>query len=332
MRIGLIGAGIAGLTAARGLRDLGHTCVLYDKGRGPGGRLSTRRAPTPLGEMQFDHGAQYITAKSNDFQTVLEDWEQAGAIAPWSARFTTYKDGQAEPVDPGHTRYVGVPGMNGVVKHLAKGLEVHWGVRLSGACRQAVGDKTNAVWTLSFEDGFEAEPVDALVLAVPVEQADILLEDLAPGFLAGEVRPQSDPCWTVMAGFDAPVLTGWDAARIEARSLAWAARNTSKPQRGAAEAWVLQASAAWSRDHLEAEKETIARALIDDFRNLTGAPEPIHLAAHRWRYSQTGPSGLAPAIYDRDHALGVCGDWRVKGKVEGAYKSGVALAKAIGAA
>jgi predicted NAD/FAD-dependent oxidoreductase len=43
MRILVIGAGLAGLTAARRLQDRGHTVVVVDKGRAPGGRMATRR-------------------------------------------------------------------------------------------------------------------------------------------------------------------------------------------------------------------------------------------------------------------------------------------------
>jgi predicted NAD/FAD-dependent oxidoreductase len=43
MRIGIVGAGMAGLSCAEGLANHGHDVVLLDKGRGPGGRMSTRR-------------------------------------------------------------------------------------------------------------------------------------------------------------------------------------------------------------------------------------------------------------------------------------------------
>ena len=54
-RIAVIGSGIAGLACARRLSDAGYAPILFDKGRGIGGRLATRR--TPDGR-QFDHGAQ----------------------------------------------------------------------------------------------------------------------------------------------------------------------------------------------------------------------------------------------------------------------------------
>jgi predicted NAD/FAD-dependent oxidoreductase len=78
MRIGIIGAGMAGLSCAQALRDQGHHPVLFDKGRGPGGRMSTRRIDTPLDEAAFDHGAQYLTARDPAFVAQVDRWAQAG--------------------------------------------------------------------------------------------------------------------------------------------------------------------------------------------------------------------------------------------------------------
>ena len=55
-RIAIIGAGLAGLSAARALTAAGHTPVVFEKSRGLGGRLATRR--TEFGPI--DHGAPGI--------------------------------------------------------------------------------------------------------------------------------------------------------------------------------------------------------------------------------------------------------------------------------
>ena len=44
----------------------GWAVTVFDKGRGPGGRLATRRAD----DLRFDHGAQYFTARDPRFATV----------------------------------------------------------------------------------------------------------------------------------------------------------------------------------------------------------------------------------------------------------------------
>ena len=81
MRIGIVGAGMAGLACAEALTSAGHAVVVLDKGRGPGGRMSTRRLETPLGEVRFDHGAQYFTGRDPGFRARVAAWIAAGIAA-----------------------------------------------------------------------------------------------------------------------------------------------------------------------------------------------------------------------------------------------------------
>mgnify|MGYP003336186047 FL=1 len=64
----IIGAGMAGLTAAVELKRAGRRVLVLDKARGVGGRLASRR----IDGATFDHGAQFITARDPRFAAVLE--------------------------------------------------------------------------------------------------------------------------------------------------------------------------------------------------------------------------------------------------------------------
>ncbi|TGN44114.1 FAD-dependent oxidoreductase, partial [Paracoccus liaowanqingii] len=64
IRVAIIGAGLAGLTCAGRLAQAGLSVTLFDKGRGPGGRLATRRADDGL---RFDHGALWLAARDPGF-------------------------------------------------------------------------------------------------------------------------------------------------------------------------------------------------------------------------------------------------------------------------
>ena len=57
MQIAIVGAGMAGLSCATRLAALGHELVLFDKGRGPGGRMATRRVEADGTMLRFDHGS-----------------------------------------------------------------------------------------------------------------------------------------------------------------------------------------------------------------------------------------------------------------------------------
>ena len=75
----IIGAGIAGLAAARSLSAANIPAILLDKGRGVGGRMATRRS----GDAAFDHGAQFFSAKTPEFQRVVEETLQPEVVSLW---------------------------------------------------------------------------------------------------------------------------------------------------------------------------------------------------------------------------------------------------------
>lgn len=313
---------MAGLTAGRRLKDAGHEIEIFDKGRGPGGRMSTRRAEVEGQTLRFDHGAQYISPNTDAFAAEVQGWVEAGAAQNWDANIVSLgTTGEALPA-AGKPIYVGVPGMNGIIRQLADGLDVGWGRRVSSV------EKT-ATWTLRFEDGSEEAGYDLIVVAVPAEQVGDIVRQSSPELAAIAGAVTSDPCWTIMAAFEAPLSLEWDAARLENSPLGWIARNASKPERGEGETWVLQATADWSREHIEDERDAVEAALMSAFRQIVPAPEPLHISAHRWRYSQVREPGSALYYLNGDNGLSACGDWCSGPKVEDAWLSGAGLAQAI---
>ena len=58
MRIIVVGAGLSGLMAARECASHGHEVIVFDKGRGVGGRLATRRIKDATKDRRG--GASYV--------------------------------------------------------------------------------------------------------------------------------------------------------------------------------------------------------------------------------------------------------------------------------
>jgi predicted NAD/FAD-dependent oxidoreductase len=302
-RVAIIGAGIAGLACARHLTAAGLSVTLFDKSRGVGGRMATRRLATPTGDAGFDHGAQYFTARSPDFAAEVAAWVAKGDAAPWPAA--------------GPDAHVGTPAMNSPAKALAAGADVRLGQEITGL------GSIDAKWRL---EGADADPFDALVIAIPAEQAQRLLAPVEPGMAAIAAASMSEPCWTVMAAFAAPIVGVPDTLR-GAGPIGWAARNSAKPGRTGPESWVIQADPAWSLAHLEAAPDAVTAALLSALGDATGAslPVPIVTSAHRWRFARSGNAGLR-ALWNKEMALGACGDWLAGPRVEAAWLSGHALA------
>ena len=71
MRVIVVGAGLSGLMAAQEIHNAGHEVIVFDKGRGVGGRLATRR----IDAATLDHGAQFFTVRTNEFAAHVDKWE-----------------------------------------------------------------------------------------------------------------------------------------------------------------------------------------------------------------------------------------------------------------
>ncbi|MDQ0567018.1 NAD(P)/FAD-dependent oxidoreductase [Qipengyuania citrea] len=309
MRIAIVGAGMAGLSCGQRLSRLGHEVRLFDKGRGPGGRMATRRMEDGGTTLHFDHGAQYFTARNPRFVEQVAHWEASGVAARWAAA--------------GDDAWVGTPAMNAPLKAMAGELGVQFGTRIEQLVRDGEG------WQIDGEGALDT-PFDTVLVAVPAEQAGPLLQPHAPAMATLADQTASDPCWTLMAGFEAPLALVQDTLR-QRGPIGWAARNNAKPGRASEECWVVQASAEWSRAHLEEDAETVAAALLAELAEANGGPLPRQLGAtaHRWRFARSGTAG-EEALWDAEQRIGVCGDWLIGPRVEAAYMSGLLLAEAVG--
>jgi renalase len=302
MRIGIIGAGMAGLSGAQAMRRQGHTIILFDKGRGPGGRMSTRRIDTPLGEAAFDHGAQYLTARDPGFVAQVDRWTQAGHVTRWPPA--------------GADAWVGTPAMDAPIRAMTNDCDVRWKTRIDTLTHD--GD-----WSI------DGERFDAAIVAVPAEQVEplVVVHDAA---LADAARSAvTDPCWTVMAAFDG--LVPIDTDRLtDVGIIGSAVRNSAKPGRTGPEAWVLQANADWSRAHLEDEREMVEQTLLEAFADHIdgGMPALIATRAHRWRYAKAKALN-GKAFWNADIRLGACGDWLFGPRIEAAWLSGQKLAELV---
>ena len=312
VRIGIIGAGMAGLACGSELAKHGIPTVLFDKGRGPGGRMATRRAEHNGDMLFFDHGTQYFTAHDPAFTATIGKWLTRGVVANWPAA--------------GENAYVGIPGMNGPLKYMAKKLDVRWAERITQVTANDSG------WLLQHDEG--AEQVSHCVCAIPAEQTAELLADVMPEMARFAGGVVSDPCWTVMAAFDERLPIDLDRIFNPKSDVVSAIRNSAKPDRAGPECWVIQGSTDYSREHLEDDANSAAPKLLARFFTQSGieAVAPTYLMAHRWRYSAPQPHATPRVLWDDAGKIGAAGDWLVKPKVEGAWLSGRAMAEAVLAA
>jgi predicted NAD/FAD-dependent oxidoreductase len=318
LRVAVVGAGLAGLTAARILDDQGHEAVVVDKGRKPGGRMSTRHTDHGC----FDHGAQYFTARDARFARHVLAWRERGLVDRWDPRIAVVngdRNREKQPVE----RYVAIPGMSAICEEMALELP---DCRLSWQVREI--KRENDQWTLLSGKG-DRLTADALVMTAPPPQAMALL----PGNETAQVLKgfEMQPCWALMAVFDRPLLPRHDAAFVNHGPLSWVARQASRPGRAGAEAWVLHAGPEWSTEHLEDASEDIRDQLLEAALQLPMAQtvNAEFAIAHRWRYALARKPLEQGAVWFEDQRLAFAGDWCHGSRVEGAFLSGAAAAGRI---
>jgi renalase len=293
--VAVVGAGVAGLVAAARLAAAGCGVTVFEKSRGLGGRLATRRGERGT----FDHGAPVVHC---------EDWQ----VAPLEARGACRRWG-----DLGH---VGLPGMSGLVRPLAEGLDMRAEAEVATVEAGPEGVR------LRFVSGAEAGPFARVVLAVPAPQVARIAAGLSGVDALGAVV--MGPVWTLMAAFaERPDLP--DMLR-PGGAIDLVVRDGAKPGR-TGEGWVAHAGHGWTRERLDLTKEAVLPMLLAEFGDLAEGrlPRPVHVAAHRWRFGLT-ERALGGAVRRACRgAVLAGGDWALGARAEHAWLSGQAMAEAV---
>lgn len=318
--VAVVGAGLAGITAARVLADRGYPVIVFDKGRGLGGRMSTRRE----GEYAFDHGCQFLTARDERFRRYMEAWVEQGLVSRWKLRLASCERGQVTPLHDDTLRYVGVPGMNAMIKRMAVGLDLRLATRVVGI------EAEDDAWRLRADEPVPDDTYEIALVATPAEQAVPLLS-AAPHLQASAATVRMQPCWAVMAVFDYDLELPFDAAFARGSPLVWMADNGSKPGRTQHECWVLHASPSWSREHIELPADQVIERLLAAFFEAIGVKgvKPVAAFAHRWRYASPENALDVGCLWDARRGIGACGDWCQSARGENAFLSGLLLAERI---
>jgi renalase len=335
--LAVIGAGLSGVTCARTLHEAGHRVQLFEKSRGYGGRMATRNSPFG----SFDHGAQYFTQRDPRFAAMLS--YMPGACKAWAVNIhNLHIDGLVSaPASNDETHWISSPRMSGLPQQLAQPLAEQGLVALETRVMQIVRQESEG-WQLHLEgpngNKYTRSGFDGVVLAMPAPQTLQLLQGTGEisGIKSWVSRLGSvtmAPCWTLMLSFSsrecASAIPLWNAARSASHSVAWLARESSKPDRGHIERWILQASHAWSSEHFETDKSQVHKLLIQSFAEITGIKsEPSHVDSQRWRWAQTVTSLGQSHLWNSDLGIGICGDWCLGHRVECAFISGLELAQA----
>ena len=326
----VVGAGVAGLAAARRLKDAGLEPLVLSCGRGLGGRCATWR----LDEQPVDYGVSFLHGSDPEFVEAIRSVPKATVISGWPRRV----EGSGTPCQPrafvrNNTRLAYAEGLSVFPKWLARDLGVRREVTVERLAMTRIGI------TLSLGSG-EKVIGRQVILAMAGPQVEALLTPLVGSSREVDSARRllamlgSLPSLTVMAAYEPQQQPSWDIMFPEASTiLQVAAHDSAKRHQPRSTVLVLQAQPRWSRVRLDEAPEVWARTLIEEAGRFVGAwaRTPRVTRTHRWKYARVdaGCELTHPLLIELagGSRLGVAGElFAPGGGVEAAWLSGHRLA------
>ena len=309
MRVVVVGAGLAGLSAARELAAAGHQVTVFDRGRSPGGRLATRR----IGAATLDHGAQFFTVRSDEFASFVQPHLDSGLVMEWCRGFDTPGDG--------YPRYIVRGGMNALAKELALGLDVRCST-LVFAIRPGSA-ASGAAWDVALDDGTSV-PTDALVVTCPLPQSYSLLVSAEVALAPELITTDYDKTLALLVVLDRqPNIAEPGGLMNPCPTLSFVVDNQRKGV-SSIPAVTAHASASWSDTYWKEPTATTVDAMLREVQPFVANAGVIDVQLKRWRFAtpQTIWTEQCWVAAESAGPLVLAGDAFAGPRIEGAVLSG----------
>lgn len=296
---------MAGLSTAKVLTKKGHEVTVLDKGRGVGGRMSTRT----IEQGKADHGAQYFSIKTLEFQTFIAELQSENISSAWQLA-------QRE-----NLRYIGTKGMNTIPKKMAENLDIRLNEKVILISENEV--KTESGNSYSF---------DNLIVTIPIPQVVELFNNSKKSFsekdMSAITHIEYEPCIAVMAILKEKTTIPTGGIIIENQAVSWIADNFQKGISTIPTA-TLHASAAFSKKHLEDDIQEVSRLMLASVSQWIKSENIVSSQVHRWRYSNASKRYEEPFYQLENQKIYLAGDGFGIGNVEGAFLSGYKVGQKI---
>ena len=314
-KIVVIGSGIAGLAAAKHFNSENFNITVLDKGKYPGGRISTRKNK----EFVFNHGAQFFTAKSNEFKKICQSGVNDNVLINWNTFSKNY-------------RYIGNPDMREFAFWFSKNLKIY---------------QETLVESIEYNDSFniitnnKKFTADGLIITAPSSQIAELIKSLDNQMYNLIENVIYFPCWCVMLSIKDMNLKHFDSD--EKSIFSWIISENNKIKNSLNHNCItIHTNEKFSLNYLEKNKEFVLDKIIKEFTKIYKVKNKdiIFRNIHRWRYAKVkNYFPLEHSKISKLMPLGIAGDWcppmlggdyYVNGqRVEDAFLSGIECSKTL---
>ncbi|SFG56677.1 hypothetical protein SAMN04488063_2438 [Halopelagius inordinatus] len=170
-RVGVVGAGVAGVGAAHALADADAEVTILEKSGGVGGRAATRRRH----DCHYDHGANYVKNVDERTESLISDLGADGLTTIEEPVWTFDAAGELSESDRAENesrKWTWTEGITQLAKRLLDrtDADLHLRTRIETVAQE------DGAWTLSESDGEEFGPFDDVLLTPPAPQTAALLD------------------------------------------------------------------------------------------------------------------------------------------------------------
>lgn len=314
----IIGGGMAGIMAALTLKENGYPDILIvEKGRSVGGRMATRR----IGSGKVDHGAQFFTVRTEQFQRFIDDWVEKGKVKHWF--------GEKYP------RYLSHEGMNRFAKELAAEIPVRLQTRIEYIMQDSNG------YILTTDQG-ELINARGVIVTAPAPQAKALLENddlqVDKGVLQELDKIIFQPCLVGLFQFHQSTNLP-DIGHLDAEPPEGVSRLVDHEKKGISSIVTVSVymTGEWSKTHYDLTDEEILEKIKQLTRTYFDFNSVMSSQLKKWRYAEAVQFLRQPFLdTNLEHPLLIAGDTFLhpedtanRTRLESAFISGVRVGEAL---
>ncbi|MEK9726498.1 MAG: FAD-dependent oxidoreductase [Candidatus Margulisiibacteriota bacterium] len=314
MKIGIIGAGIAGVMCAKKLVDKNFDVILFDKSRGVSGRSTSKRWNDT--GLAIDMGVpffQYHEINQRLLPTI-KDLIDENVIFEWS-------------MEDQSKLLVGAPKMSSISRYLSKDIHIE-------AQQKVIRiTKNHNKWQINSEDQV-FDGFDKLIFSIPAPQIK-LINNFPKDIIKLANKVKYDAINTLLIETSAPLWNTNEAVVYFDRKIDMIIADYKKPKRNINQfTYAIHSNKKWATENIDQlSKAIIENEILNELNtkfNLSRIDVKKSLL-HQWRYGQSNKIDMVDSkTYIKsieDETLYCCGDWCSGGSFCDAMLSGLELAE-----
>lgn len=332
MRIGIIGASLPGLVAAKDLMNAGHEVTIIEKNRSMGGRIATLNAGDNM-DIPVDYGISHLSPSGDKFSAFVDELAEKDLIKPWADSFGQYKDGKISAVNSNSENgphYAAPKGMFEIARYLNRWSDIKQNAQAGGMTYFGDDRHKKRPWMINMTD-FSVYEVDAVIIAVPAIEAYAMLQTMQDETPVRKIirhidEVRYDSTMVISLGADSENEPEWKGIECHHDSIKWITNETSKrPENIDQTVLSIYSTHQFARNYFHEDSEKAKEVMLKQAALILG--DWVHdnkwNVLNHWRYFKASQP-MKNSFYEVEMEEGpfaLIGDYMGGKDIEAAYNS-----------